>query len=432
MNLNGLKIFHLFLLSIITLTLCVFFISGTCINFAHAGVDDLRGRWDIVVEKDVLGPSEYNFTIFVNNLTADPNNPSNLLAAGCMLTNQSGFLSPMSLKAIKEDDAYKIIFLGTAILFENQQPFLIQFSGPAKINGNGVPDDLAGGEDSNIITEFTEQKSSWFGIHHDRRLKKCPPAQIPPLNFSIDVRAHLDLNYSNISLFTGFDCGTDIVSFGVRVDIPDGTSLILKPYTDIFSPNVDFVSSFRFTDGIQGVYPISGEPYTFTLLDAVGNPIPGTTKTDVWTGPCVDATQGLTAEVRNIENNVQNIYLSWDHVEGRGFYPLQDIGFYQVEIFAYIDGYPTGSTVYGANWVGENEHLIPWTFIVGADGYPDGYDLGVGLKDLEPGTYMIRIVNHGFPPESNSQGQGFECVVSDGSQIILFEKQENGQITLYE
>ncbi len=419
--------FPMFLLSIITLTLTIFLTSVPYINLAYGGVDELRGRWDIVAKG--LGPSEYNFTIYVNDLSIDPNNSNNLLAAGCMQSNVSGDLAPMSLRAEQTDNGYDISFLSTAILSEDQPPFIIQFFGPVIINGNGVTDDKAGGDASKIRTEGFEG-GSWIATHHDRRRKKCPPAQIPPLSFSVDVRAHIDVNNPN-SLFTGFDCGTDIVSFGVRVDMPNGASLVLKTYTDIFSPDVDFVSSFRFTDGIQGVYPIAGKPYTFTLLDAVGNTIPGTTKTDVWTGPCVDPTEGLAAQIKDIENNGQNIDLLWQPVVGPGFYPLEGIGFYQVEVFAYIDGQPTGPTIYGANWVGLNNHVIPWDFIAGEGGDPDGFDLGVGLKELNAGNYMIRIVNHGFPPDTNSQGQGFECIVTDGSQNILFEKQESGQITLY-
>jgi hypothetical protein len=56
---------------------------------------------------------------------------------------------------------------------------------------------------------------------------------------------------------------------------------VLEPFADIFSPDVDFMSNFRFTDGVDGSDPIIGLPYTFTLVDAVGNKNPGTTKTDI-------------------------------------------------------------------------------------------------------------------------------------------------------
>jgi len=420
MNSKSLGKIAMFFLSITTLTLTIFLISGPCINLAYGGVDNLRGRWDLVAEG--LGTSGYNFTIFVNDLSIDPNNSNNLLAAGCFQSNQSGFLSPMSFKAEQTDNGYDISFLGTAILSEDQPPFIIQFFGPVIINGNGVKDDVAGGDASKIRTEGFEG-GSWIGVHHDRRRKKCPPVQIPPLNFSADVRAHIDQNNQNI-VFTGFDCGTDIVSSGVLVEMPDGTSTVLKPYTDIFSPDVDFVSSFRFTDGIDGVYPIVGEPYTFTLLDAVGNPIPGSTTTDVWAGVCVDAAINLTAQI----TNNKDIDMSWSPPvlgEDVGFLPGQGLGFYQVEIFP-ADG---GNTVYGANWVGLPGHVIPWdSFVAPGIGYPDGNDLGVALNELDKGTYMIRIVNHSFPPP-DSQGQGFECIVAS-SENILFQKDSDSILLL--
>jgi hypothetical protein len=367
----------------------------------------LRGRWEVSIATD-SGKSG-DVTFYINNLELNPETGS-YIANGCM--KSSGGLAPLSLTANQIDgNNYEITCYSTVIPIDGRSPYVIQFLGNVQPYGNGAPDDIANGR---VVAESFE--GTWSADHHDRRKKRCPAVEIPPLHFRVDVRAQESLNNEYGEVFTGFDCNTNIVSSGVLVEIPDGSSMVLKPGTDIFSPNVDFISEFRFTDGIHGKYPIIGKQYSFTLLDASGNPIPGSTQTDIWFGGCIGASTDLKP---TINTSYRDIVLTWNGVSGPGFDPINDIGFYQVEIFP-TTGY--GGAVYGANWVGVENHLIPWnSFTPPASGSPDGFDLGVGLNELIDGmVYMLRIVNHSFPP--NDVGQGFECVVTDSDEEVYFRK----------
>ena len=79
----------------------------------------------------------------------------------------------------------------------------------------------------------------------------------------------------------GFEGMTNIVSSEMRVHFPDGSTLDIPYYTDVFSPDIDFVNEFRYHLWDTG-YPSSGEGYTFTLLDPYGQPIPGASAEDTW------------------------------------------------------------------------------------------------------------------------------------------------------
>ena len=100
---------------------------------------------------------------------------------------------------------------------------------------------------------------------------------------------------------------TDIASSSMLVERPDGTSVVIPPHTDIFSPDVDFVSEFRYLqpfDQASEGEPTPGQPYTFTLLDARGEPIPGTARTDVWTECLIEPPTNLSATVEGKDINL--------------------------------------------------------------------------------------------------------------------------------
>jgi hypothetical protein len=201
----------------------------------------------------------------------------------------------------------------------------------------------------------------------------------------------------------------------MRVDRPDGTSVVVPFYTDIFSPDVDFISQFRYLENYDGD-PTSGEPYTFTLLDALDNPIPGTSQTDVWTGCLTNPPRSLAA---NVLGNL-DIDLSWTPVaEVPGFDPADGVGFYQICIGPWDF---EGGTTYGANGIASPTHIIPWNGFGGwAPGFPDGYDNGSALSELEDGNYELLVEAFSQPDPANP-GRGHECAVKDYAENLYFNK----------
>jgi hypothetical protein len=403
--------------SLITLSLTI--ILGLFTVSSYAGVDELRGQWDINLQ-DENGESVYSVTLFLNDIAPDPNDPEELLSAGCMKSNEAGFLAPLSLIATQTDDGYIINFFSTALIDEYYQPFVIEFNGDVIVNGRGVKDDEVSGSFYSEPNSSTWE-GSWSGIHHDRRRKKCPPVEIPPLSFWGDVRLQKNLRGETVELKkTILEAQTDIVSSGVLVENPDGSTIILPPFTDIFSPDVDFVSRFRYVipfDEADENDPIAGEPYYFTLLDLLGNPIPGATTTDIWTECLITAPSNIKA--KNLDN--KDIEVKWDPVDLEdGFDPANGIGFYQIEIGG---SNPWTPDKYGSNHIKSIWHIVPWgDFNPGYPGVPDGNDLGEGLSHFPDGEFSIRVEAFSRPP-SGSGGFGHECVVVDFDENRFFKKE---------
>lgn len=386
---------------------------------AQNGVDDLRGRWDLHV---VVPGKEFQFTVFIGDI-AYSEDVGAFLANGCM-ESPSQILSPLALKAqYIEDGKYYVSVISTAIPSGGGNPFVIQFFGPVFTVGKGVSDDTAGGDGSRIRTEFFDG-GRWTATHHDRRKKKCPPVEIPPLNFWVDVRAHHDLREGKVELAkTILEAQTDIASSGVLVEKPDGSRVTLTPYTDIFSPDVDFISRFRYIipfDQAESVDPIAGKPYYFTLLDVLGNPIAGGSKTDLWTGCFITAPRNLVATI----STGNDIDIEWDAVATvDGFDPANGVGFYQIAIGGWN---PPGPDLYGSNHIKSTRHIVPWDdFVQSSPGNPDGFDLGVGLNRFPDANYALRIDAFSVPP-TGSGGQMHECVVVDFSESLHFQKVEDG------
>jgi hypothetical protein len=328
----------------------------------------------------------------------------------------AGGMAPLSLTASQIDENnFEISCYSTAIPSNGQVPYVIHFVGNVQPNGAAVPDDVANG------VAFSDNfEGNWSAIHHDRRRKECPPVQIPPLSSWVDVRAQHNLRGGEVEqIKTILEVQTDIVSLGVLVEKPDGSTVTLSPYTDIFSPDVDFVSNFRYVipyDEADESDPEVGRLYYFTLLDNFGNPIPGSTKTDIWTGCLISAPNTFSA----IVDANKNIALSWESVPTVvGFDPANGIGFYQIEIGGWD---PWRPDIYGSNHIMSNSHEIPWSdFVPPSVGSPDGFDLGVGLESFPDGKYVIRVEAFSEPPPG-SGGNAHECVVVDFQENIYFEK----------
>jgi hypothetical protein len=212
---------------------------------------------------------------------------------------------------------------------------------------------------------------------------------------------------------------TNIVMDSVRVDLPDGRLVIIPVYTDVFSPDVDWTTLFRFATCEPGM-PTAGGEYIFTAFDAVGEPIPGAINTDIWVGvEPPDPPTNVRAELTE-----DGILVSWDEspIIPGSFEPAAEpqLGFYQL----WMSKIETGGSVYGANQISTSSHLIPQDK---AD-FINGKDWGLALSEMEDGTYCLQACVLSIAPQG-SLGKEFEYNSSDPSQTIIFTIQD-GEITI--
>jgi hypothetical protein len=156
------------------------------------------------------------------------------------------------------------------------------------------------------------------------------------------------------------------------------------------------------------------------LLDALGNPIPGTTKTDVWT----ECTITPPTNLQGVQQENLDIDLAWDPVpNAAGFDPANGIGFYQIGIEPSLS--LPDALSYGSNLISSTNHIIPWQdFEPGSVGDPDGFNLGVGLNQLPDGRYQIRTDSYSVVPPG-SPGVGLECETVDFGEALYFEKNDD-------
>lgn len=374
------------------------------------GVDDLRGRWDVEWELNVGEDHPPPLVLYINDLMKNPYMDDTYIAGGCMRSVESDVFMPLSLSANPdpENGTYKVTVYSTVVPVD-WEPFVIRFTGTVEANGNGVTDDEAGGE---ITTEFAT--GQWNGIHHDRRRTKCPSVNGFDLGVQADVYAHKDLAYPVPKHYTLYETHTVVVSSGMLVTEPDGSTMVVQEYTDIFSPDVDFIGRFRYLTLFDGA-PVSGGTYEFVLLDVFGNPIPGTESTDVWNGCNQLAPVNLTTS----ETADGDILLLWDaipDVPGQ-FEPGSDpqVGFYQIGVSPFQW---EGEHDYGANGIKSPSHEIPlWTFTPGDPGQPDGWDYGTPLSEFSDGLYQVQAEAFGEPLYSD--GFGLECSVYNSNEQLI-------------
>ena len=210
---------------------------------------------------------------------------------------------------------------------------------------------------------------------------------------------------------------TDLVMDSVRVDLPDGRSIIVPRDTGVFSPSI--TAMLAFSTCVSGM-PMAGGEYIFTALDEAGEPIPRVRNTDIWVGvEPPDPPTNVRAELTEY-----GILVSWDQstIIPGSFEPATytQLGFYQL----WIDRIETGESVYGVCCISSSPYRVPRykTYFV------PGKDNGLSLSEMEDGTYFLAACVHSVAPEG-SLGKGFEYNSSDPSQTIIFTIQD-GEITI--
>jgi hypothetical protein len=212
---------------------------------------------------------------------------------------------------------------------------------------------------------------------------------------------------------------TNIVMDSVRVDLPAGGLVVVPEYTDVFSPEGEGTTLFRFSTCEPGM-PIAGGEYIFTGLNTVGEPVLGATGTDVWVAiDPPDPPTNVRAEVTE-----DGILVSWDEsstIPG-SFEPADEppLGFYQL----WVNRVETGETIYGAADMSVSPHLIPQD----RGDFVEGEDRGLSLGEMADGTYTIGASAFSIAPQGSS-GKGFEYSSSDLGQAITFTIQD-GEITI--
>jgi hypothetical protein len=372
----------------------------------------LRGEW--VFTANGLDSDPVDLTLFINDLEQHPDYPPGevVLGVGCMQTEES---MPLSLQATQVSPGVYDVIIASTVVPSSDPSFVIQFDGQMQENGDGVGDDTSAGD---WTTEFGT--GAWTGVHLSATQTTCPSVGGDSYFWS-DVWA--DRVYQGTTIeesFTSLEGKTNIVSSAMQVDLPDGSQVIVEPYTDLFTPYVDFVSEFRYQTALSGG-PASGQPYTFTLLDVLDNPIPGTTRTDVFTDCLAGPPTGVTPVV--LAGN--DVDLSWDPVPDvpGAFEPASDIGYYQIIIHGYDW---ESSTEYGA-MMASPQHLIPWAGFGGeAPGSPDGSDFGESLEELENGAYAIYVEMFTEPLDPSLPAVGHECHSWDENEVQHFAKTDTG------
>jgi len=211
---------------------------------------------------------------------------------------------------------------------------------------------------------------------------------------------------------------TNIVIGGVRVDLPDGRSITLSGYSDVFTPEIDQRTVFRSATCVPGM-PTAGVEYIFTALDMAGEPIPGVSNADIWLG--TDPPDPAT-NIR-AEQTEGGILVSWDEspVIPGSFEPAAkpQVGYYQVE----LRSIETSELVYGAAGLSASPHLIPKD----KTDFVQGKDRGLSLSEMEDGTYRLDITVHSYTP-NNAFGNR-EYISSDSNQTVTFTIQD-GEITI--
>ena len=383
----------------------VFVAMGTPISATAAtplGVDHLRGRWDGLLQN--LHEEDQPFTLLLNKFGPDPNDPQAAIYGGCIAIGAAAYFTPVSARVLLiGTEQFDLTLFGTAATMDTA--FIVKLTGLAKTFAANVTDDLASG-----TWKTSDQQGDWSATHHDRRNPKCPAVQVNNnLFFHPDVYAGVVVQDEGVNEGTLLEGYTNIVSTGMKIVAPDGIVMIAPFFTDIFSPSVDFINEFRFLTNTPGL-PQTGAVYRFTLLDVFGQPIPGSTTSDIWSACTMGPPQNVSAALAPL-----GLMVTWDPVPvAPGFDPGGDpqLGFYQIEL----------SGPYGASGIITASHLIPFADFGGfAPGSPNGNDMGMALDLFDDGTYSFGVISFSQPaPESG--GSGLECQIRDAREQTSFEK----------
>ena len=378
---------------------------------------DLLGMWTFTGR--FLQPGTDTELIIQLN-TIEPAGEDTYLGNGCMQTGASGGWAPLSMQAVYNPASgeYTLNMLSTLVAPELEAgAAVIRLVGSSEMGSGGLKDDAASG-----VAYLVTGEIAWAGGHSSLEIIQCP-AWDAALTFRGEFGLHRDLATIPPWDGTNFLSETMIVSSQMQVETPDGQVFLANYHTDIFTPEVNFIDHFRFDYSVEGA-PVVAQPYIFTLLDAIGAPVPGFESHDTFQRCDQGAATNLHAEFIPQEG----ITLTWDAPEiiPDYFDPENGHGLYQATLDH--DPWQEGTLTYGAEMISTSHH-IPWnTFEPGAAGVPDGQDYGISLSEIEDGRYILFIGTYSYYEPAPGE-TGFDCRVTDSRQALFITRQGE-QITI--
>ena len=198
----------------------------------------------------------------------------------------------------------------------------------------------------------------------------------------------------------------------VVVETPDGQTILVPPYGDIFG------QERRFHRRIAGL-PQAWGTYTFTALDADGAPLPGAVASDVYVGGREpDPPANVRAEMTDA-----GLLVTWDPspaIPG-AFDPsgAPVAGFYQITLVG--EGVGMSYGWHHESRLPETSHLIP----LRRQDFGQG-DRGQALEELQDSLYYLTVTAFSRPPEGTA-GRSNECASHDPAEEIQI-RVEGGQV----
>ena len=379
-------------------------------------LSDLPGMWNIAGDFLQSG-ADNNLFLQINEIEPTSDDENVYLAVGCMQMDTSENWAPLSLQAEfnTETNSYELNILSTILLPEaDSAASVIRFVGGAEMYSSGVDDDRANGLSYSALGEV-----EWTGRHINQQLFVCPQELDEALRFQGEVGNGRDLAYTPPLDTTNFHAETMIVSAQMRVETPDGQVILVSYQTDIFTPYINFIDSFRYHGGLAGT-PIISQPYHFTLLNVLGEPILGAVSSDTY----IHCDHGAATNIRAEYDQGNFLEISWDAPElipGR-FDPENGHGVYQITLEYHP--WQEGGFLYGAE-VYLTTHQAPWgAFEPGSAGSPDGNDYGVSLSELENGQFIINVATYDYYEPAEGE-VGNDCRVTDSRQGLIITKQDD-------
>jgi hypothetical protein len=376
-------------------------------------LNDFIGSW-IITGEFLKSGVEKNLLVQINEIKSDTEIENNYQMSGCMQSEDLGNWAPLSMQGLFDEEAnnYEINLLSTLLLpEEDTKSVIIHFVGNSKLFSPGKDDDLAEGISYSGIGEI-----EWHGVHINSDVLDCPQVIDEILHFQGEVGNSRDLAFSPPQDVTNFFAETNIVSYQIQVELPDGQLFLVPYHTDIFSPTINFIDSFRFAGHLEGA-PLVNKRYRFKLLDITGEPIPGAESFDTY----IFCDHGAATNTRMVFEQKNFLEVIWDSPEliPDRFDPENGNGVFQI----ILEKYPIneGGLLYGAEMYTPS-HKIPWNpFEAGVKGLPEGFDYGVSLSELEDGMFSISVTSSNYYEPAEGE-VGFDCGVRDSSQNLIFEK----------
>ena len=392
------------------LVLCLVMLGGTAATRAGpieppVGVDTFRGAWGGSVAS---GPHTAQLNFYLNEVMPDPaaaGDPTRFVATGCL--SVSAHQPNRRAKAPTAPLSARLVLLGggevrmtlLSTLFFGGEGLIIRLVGTADMGGASVADDRV----EEGVFETAQFEGTWEAQHLDRRCVRCDGVDPddPVILYEADVYGHSNDSYFGSILELR---RTNLAAASIRVTLPGGAEVELPPYTDVFSPDVDFVSLFRFIGLVDGL-PVAGGTYTFTALDILGEPIPGVVTTDVYVG------EYQIPPPTNVQlaDDPGGILVTWNQttVLPGAFDPGSGVGFNQITLLQRQNG--DWHDVYGEAEINGNVTLIP------------NHVLQALLDEHGPGLeYRVMVSSFSVAPnDSAGYGLEFNATQSDSPTFIL-------------